>query len=62
MHEFVSSIVEGRASFPDVYQSVNWTCAGICAHESAMREGERVTLPDFHGHRPSVRCHEEDAE
>jgi predicted dehydrogenase len=49
VHEFVSSIVEGRASFPDVYQSVNWTCAGICAHESAMREGERVTLPDFHG-------------
>src|SRR5207247_8592556 len=36
VHEFVSSIVEGRASFPDVYQSVNWTCAGICAHESAM--------------------------
>jgi predicted dehydrogenase len=47
VHEFVSSIVEGRASFPDVYQSVNWTCAGICAHESAMRGGEIVHLPDF---------------
>jgi predicted dehydrogenase len=47
VHEFVSSIVEGRASFPDVYQSVNWTCAGICAHESAMRGGEIVRLPDF---------------
>src|SRR5580693_1834623 len=30
VHDFVSSIVEGRASFPEVYQSVNWTCAGIC--------------------------------
>ncbi len=47
VHEFVSSIVEGRPSFPDVYQSVNWTCAGICAHESAMQAGLQVTLPDF---------------
>jgi predicted dehydrogenase len=47
VHEFISSIVEGRASFPDVYQSVNWTCAGICAHESAMQDGRRVALPDF---------------
>ena len=47
VHEFVSSLVEGRASFPDVYQSVNWTCAGICAHDSAMRGGEIVRLPDF---------------
>ncbi|MFB3829252.1 MAG: Gfo/Idh/MocA family protein [Bryobacteraceae bacterium] len=47
VHEFVSSVIEGRPSFPDVYQSVNWTCAGICAHESAMRGGEMVRLPDF---------------
>ncbi len=47
VHEFVSSIVEGRASFPDVYQSVNWTCAGICAHESAMQRGQIVALPSF---------------
>jgi predicted dehydrogenase len=47
VHEFVSSIVEDRASFPNVYQSVNWTCAGICAHESAMRGGEIVRLPVF---------------
>jgi hypothetical protein len=47
VHEFVSSIVEGRASFPDVYQSVNWTCAGICAHESAMLGGQVMQLPSF---------------
>lgn len=47
VHEFVSSIVEGRAPFPDVYQSVNWTCAGICAHESAMQRGQIVVLPSF---------------
>lgn len=47
VHEFVSSIFEGRPSFPNVYQSMNWTCAGICAHESAMRGGAMVELPDF---------------
>ena len=54
VHEFVSSIVEGRASFPDVYQSVNWTCAGICAHESAMQDGRKVALPDFRGEAAAV--------
>ena len=47
VHEFVSSILEERPSFPDIYQSVNWTCAGICAHESAMQAGRQVALPDF---------------
>jgi predicted dehydrogenase len=47
VHEFLSSISDGRSSFPDVYQSVNWTCAGICAHESAMSGGAIVPLPDF---------------
>jgi predicted dehydrogenase len=47
VHEFLSSIAEGRPSFPDVYQSVNWTCAGISAHESAMQGGTMVKLPTF---------------
>lgn len=47
VHEFLSSIVEGRASFPDVYQSCNWTCAGLCAHESAMNGGKVVQVPNF---------------
>ena len=47
VHEFVSSIVEGRPSFPDVYQSMNWTCAGVCAHRSAIEGGRIVALPDF---------------
>jgi predicted dehydrogenase len=47
VHEFVSSIIENRPSFPDVYQSVNWTCAGICAHESALLGGQVVPLPSF---------------
>lgn len=46
-HEFVTAVLGGRPSFPDVYQSVNWTMAGICAHESAMRGGALVEIPDF---------------
>jgi len=45
-HEFVSSIVEGRPPFPDVYAAANWTAAGICAHESAV-SGLEVDLPVF---------------
>ncbi len=47
VNEFVSSIIEERPSFPDVYQSVNWTLAGVCAHESAMQGGKRIQLPKF---------------
>ncbi|RAV12990.1 Gfo/Idh/MocA family protein [Paenibacillus contaminans] len=46
-HEFVMSIVEGRRPFPDAITSANWTCAGICAHESAMRGGAHVDIPRF---------------
>ncbi|MBK1878530.1 Gfo/Idh/MocA family protein [Pelagicoccus mobilis] len=46
-HEFVSAIVEDREPFPNAVQSANWTAAGLCAHESAMRDGERVQIPDF---------------
>jgi hypothetical protein len=46
-HEFLMSIVEGRDSFPNAEQSANCTAVGICAHDSALRGGERVFLPDF---------------
>ena len=47
VHDFVASIVEQRPSFPDVFQSLNWTAAGICAHDSAMQNGAIVAIPDF---------------
>ena len=49
VHEFVMSVIEDRPSFPDLHQSVNWTLVGILAHESAMRGGEKLHLPNFHG-------------
>ncbi|MEM9644813.1 MAG: Gfo/Idh/MocA family oxidoreductase [Planctomycetota bacterium] len=47
VHEFVSAIRDQRDPRPDAMTSANWTCVGICAHESATRGGEVVRLPDF---------------
>ncbi|QDU37563.1 Glucose--fructose oxidoreductase precursor [Maioricimonas rarisocia] len=47
VNEFVSSIVEDRDPWPNAVQSANWTCVGICAHESAEKGGEIVRLPEF---------------
>lgn len=47
VQEFVAAIVEGRDSAVDAVIAANYTCAGICAHESAMKGGERVSIPDF---------------
>ncbi|MGC0252521.1 Gfo/Idh/MocA family protein [Pseudactinotalea sp. Z1748] len=46
-HEFVRSIVEERPSAIDAVTAANWTSVGICAHQSAMADGERVHIPDF---------------
>lgn len=47
VHEFVSSIVETRKPWIDEMLGGNITAAGICAHESAMKNGEPVTIPLF---------------
>lgn len=44
-HEFLSAIVENRPPRPDSVTSANWTMTGICAHQSAMKGGERVVIP-----------------
>lgn len=47
VHEFVSSIVEDRRPWIDEVLGANITAAGICAHESAMKNGEPVIVPEF---------------
>jgi predicted dehydrogenase len=47
VHEFVRSIVEGRPPAIDAIKAADWTAAGICAHESALKDGEPVTIPAF---------------
>jgi hypothetical protein len=47
VHEFVTALKEDRDPFPNAVQSANWTSVGILAHESAMKGGELIKLPDF---------------
>jgi predicted dehydrogenase len=47
VHEFVSALVEDRDPWPNAVQSANWTCVGLCAHQSAMQGGQIVRLPEF---------------
>ncbi|MDB6154274.1 MAG: oxidoreductase domain protein [Chthoniobacteraceae bacterium] len=47
VNEFLAALVEGREPFPNAKESANWTCVGLCAHESAMNGGQIVKLPAF---------------
>ncbi len=47
VHEFLRALIEDREPWPNAEKSANWTCVGICAHESAMSGGKRVKLPEF---------------
>ena len=47
VNEFVSALIEDRDPWPNAVTSANWTCVGICAHESALKGGEIVRLPEF---------------
>jgi predicted dehydrogenase len=47
VNAFLSALVEDRDPWPNAVQSANWTCVGICAHQSALKGGEIVRLPAF---------------
>ena len=47
VNEFVSALIEDRDPRPNAVTSANWTCVGICAHESAKQGGAIVRLPEF---------------
>ncbi len=47
VNEFVSALTAGREPWPNAVTSANWTCVGICAHQSALQGGAIVRLPGF---------------
>ena len=47
VNEFINALCEDREPWPNAVTSANWTCVGICAHESAMKGGARIDLPEF---------------
>ena len=46
-HNFLTAVLGERPAFPDAPTSANWTLVGICAHESAQKGGEQVTIPVY---------------
>ncbi len=47
VHEMVSALLEDRDPWPNAVQSANWTCVGILAHQSALRGGLPMWLPEW---------------
>ena len=47
VNEMVRALVDNRDPWPNAVTSANWTCVGICAHQSTEKGGEIVKLPDF---------------
>ncbi len=47
VNELLSALAQDRDPYPNAVQSANWTCVGILAHESALKGGAIIMLPDF---------------
>ena len=47
MNEFVTAILEKRKPLVDVAQALNMTVSGIIAHQSALRDGEWMKIPQY---------------
>ena len=47
MDEFVTAILQDRKPLVDIATALNMTVAGIVAHESALKGGERLKIPQY---------------
>jgi predicted dehydrogenase len=46
-HEFVMSILENRKPLVDIGWALNMTVSGIVAHQSALKDGQLMKIPQF---------------
>jgi predicted dehydrogenase len=47
MNEFVMAILEDRKPMVDVVMALNMTVSGIVAHQSALKDGELLKIPQY---------------
>jgi predicted dehydrogenase len=47
VHEFVDAVARNRSPAIDVWQAARYMAAGVMAHQSALRGGERLDVPDW---------------
>lgn len=46
-HEFIDAVLSGRRPTVDVYEAIAYTAPGIVAHQSSLKGGEQLKIPDF---------------
>jgi predicted dehydrogenase len=51
-HEFVTAILEDREPLVNVYEALAMTVPGIVAHQSSLKDGQRLPVPQFE--RPAM--------
>jgi len=47
MNEFIMSILENRKPLVDVTMALNMSVSGVVAHQSALKDGETLKIPQF---------------
>ncbi len=47
MNEFVTAILQNRKPLVDIALALNLTVSGIVAHQSALKDGERLKIPQY---------------
>jgi len=47
VHEFVDAIAHGRRPSIHIWEAVRYMAMGATAHKSALRDGERLSVPDW---------------
>ena len=58
VHEFVRACVTGETPPNNVRQAARYLVPGLIAHESALKGGELMPVPDF-GDAPASSRHEQ---
>ena len=46
-HEFIDAVLSERRPTVDVYEAVAYTAPGIVAHQSSLKGGDQLKIPDF---------------
>ena len=47
VHDFVTACVTGKTPPNNVWQAARYLVPGLVGHESAMKDGEMMEVPDF---------------
>jgi len=46
-HEFIEALVQHRQPTVNIYEAIAYTAPGIVAHQSALKGGDRLSIPNF---------------